>query len=284
MHTRLLLALCMLLAPAAAAAELRVMCYGDSITAGFSEGSGESSYPAQLQRRRPDLNVVNEGRPGDVSGNLERFRAALADWPPQLVVLMLGTNDGVCKPPDPPGCEAEATPQRTVANLLMMADEARAAGAQVLILTPPPVTCEDACEARHDVAFTMAMRQAFTKGVADELLHTRLPTGVRVANLRRRLTDASWASSSVDGLHPSPNGNRVIADFVAAHIPKPGGPRAAKRPTRRQVAGEAAPSEPRPPEAAPKPAPAVPSSPPGAREAPREPDPFVRRPQAGTPR
>jgi lysophospholipase L1-like esterase len=297
MHTRLLVALCALLVPASAAAGLRVMCYGDSITAGHGDGSAESSYPAHLQRQRPDLEVVNEGHPGDVSGNLERFRAALTDWPPQLVVLMLGTNDPVCTPDATPGCDSTATPEGTVVNLFRMADEARAAGAQVVILTPPPVACNAGCEARHDVAFATTMRHAFTARVADELLRARLPAGVRVANLRGRFTDASWLSLSLDGLHPSAEGNRIIAEFVAARIPKSESPRA-KRDTRRQVAREPAQVAPQPaqaappaPEAAPQPAQAAPPPAPagqppprGGREAAPESDPFVRRPQAGTPR
>ena len=258
MHARLLLVVCALLLPATASAESRVMCYGDSITAGADDMfAPENSYPAQLQRLRPDLDVVNEGRHGDVSGNLDRFRAALADWPPQLVVLMLGTNDAVCSAADTPSCEAAtATPEGTVANLFRMADEARAAGANVLILTPPPAVCDAACEARHDLAFTTTMRHAFTARVADELLRARPPTGVRVANLRGRLTEASWQGLSLDGLHPSAEGNRVIAEFVAARIPKAESRRAAKPDTRR--------------EAVPAPAP--------------EPDPFVRRSPGGPPR
>lgn len=261
MHARLLLAVCALLIPAAAAADVRVMCYGDAITAGADDMfAPENSYPAQLQRLRPDLEVVNEGRGGDVSGNLDRLRAALADWPPQLVILMLGTNDAVCSSADNPACEAAtATPEGTVGNLLRMAEEARAAGARVIILTPPPAVCDAACEGRHDVAFTTTMRDAFTERVAAELLHIRPPTGVRVANLRGKFTAASWQAVSLDGLHPTAEGNRVIAGFVAALIPKAGIPRevAISRPAKRDP----------PPEA--------------ARTPTAEPDPFVRQPPGG---
>lgn len=267
MHRRLLLAVCVLLLPAAASADMRVLCYGDAITAGADDMfDSESSYPAQLQRLRPDLDVVNEGRGGEVSGDLERFRTALDDWPPQLVVLMLGTNDAVCSTADNASCEAEtATPESTVANLFRMAEEARAAGANVLILTPPPAVCNSACEARHDVAFATTMRDAFTERVADELLHARPPAGTRVANLRGRFTVASWEALSLDGLHPSAEGNRVIAEFVAARIPKAGNARTAKRDAPREAAREPAPEPTHEP----------------AREPAHEPDPFVRRPQGG---
>jgi lysophospholipase L1-like esterase len=224
MRARLLLAVCALCLPARASAEMRVMCYGDSITAVGDVLHPEDSYPGQLQRLRPDLEVVNEGRAGDVSANLDRFRTALADWPPQLVVLMLGTNDPACDPARTPSCEPSTTPERTVANLFRMADEARRSGTAVVILTPTPAVCQAACRAQREAEFGMAVRQAFTARVAEELLHARPPAGVRVADLRGRFTDTSWEALSVDGLHPATEGNRVIAEFVAAQIPKRGAP------------------------------------------------------------
>jgi lysophospholipase L1-like esterase len=165
---------------------------------------------------------VNEGRGGDVSDDLARFRKALAEWPPDVVVLLLGTNDAVCNPRLAPFCASStATPERTVANLLRMADEARGVGATVLILTPPPAVCTGSCATKHAAAFATAVRDAFTARVAEELRHTHPPAGVRVADLRGRFTDASWEALSLDGLHPSAEGDRIIAAFVAAHIPRP---------------------------------------------------------------
>src|SRR5690242_6707805 len=197
--------------PPAASASLHVMCYGDSITAGDLHDP-DGSYPGVLQSRRADLDVVNEGLPGDVTENLDRFRAALAQWSPQLVVLLMGVNDPVCDPAKTPTCAAaSATPERTVENLLRMAGEARRHGANVVILTPTPVVCDAACEARPGAAFSAAVRQAFTDRVAEELRHMRPPAGVRIVDLRGKFTAASWAEASRDGLHPSDAGIRRVA-------------------------------------------------------------------------
>lgn len=246
MRARLLLLLAALLLPVRAAAELRVMCYGDSITSGMDTLHQEDSYPGQLQRLRGDLDVVNEGRVGDVSDDFERFRAALTDWPPHIVVLMLGANDAVCQPGATPFCDANgATPERTVGNLLRMAEEARGAGAAVVILTPTPAVCGAACEERHDVAFDLTMRNAFTARVAATLRRTRLPPGVRVADLRAKLPEASWESLSFDGLHPTFEGNRTIAQFVAAHLQEKRSA-AVRQAPKRQVTKRAAVDEPDP--------------------------------------
>jgi len=219
-----------LVVPSRAAASLHVLCYGDSITAGDMHDP-DGSYPGMLQRQRADLDVVNEGQPGDVSENIERFRAALAQWSPQLVILMMGVNDPVCDPAVTSGCAAAtATPERTVANLLHMATEARQSGASVVILTPTPVVCQTACQARPETAFAMAVRQAFTARVAEELLHTHPPPGVRIADLRGKFSEASWADDSSDGLHPSGTGIRRVAELVAAQIPRASASRTAPSP------------------------------------------------------
>jgi len=218
------LALGALLAASPASSQLRVMCYGDSITAGSDESNPANSYPGELQRLRSDFDVVNQGRDGDVSGNLDRFKAALAETSPDVVVLMLGTNDPVCTPGATPGCKETPTAEETATNLMRMADAGRAAGAKVIVVTPPPAVCKAHCDSRNDVAYAMWMRDAFTGRLADVLRRVDTPRGIRVADLRRRLSDAAWARLSTNGLHPSEEGNRMIARFVAAYIPTRGAP------------------------------------------------------------
>ena len=223
--SRLLFAVLIVLSIAApAAAELRVMCYGDALTSGGDEVDPTNSYPGELQRLRPDLEVVNEGRDGDVSGNFARFEAAIAEWPPDVVVLMLGTNDAVCTP-STPGCDT-ATPEQSAANILRMAESAQSKGAKVFVLTPPPAVCKADCDTMNEVAYNMWTRDAFTAKLADVLRQSQPVRGVRVADLRRRISDGAWARMSTDGLHPSPEANRMIARYISAYISHRGTQRA----------------------------------------------------------
>ncbi|MFZ3233179.1 MAG: arylesterase [Patescibacteria group bacterium] len=76
-----------------------VLVMGDSLTAGY-ELPPESSYPAQLEKLLKadgyDYRVTNAGVSGDTSaGLLERSDWLLSDPLPSLVVVCIGSNDGL---------------------------------------------------------------------------------------------------------------------------------------------------------------------------------------------
>jgi len=83
-------------APALAAEPLRVLAFGDSLTAGL-QLPADAAFPAQIERRlRADgfsVEVVNAGVSGDTTaGGLARLDFSL-DEKFDLVVLELGAND-----------------------------------------------------------------------------------------------------------------------------------------------------------------------------------------------
>lgn len=82
----------------ASAEPLRLLALGDSLTAGYGVGPGDS-FPDQLQRALRaagyDVAVVNAGVSGDTSaGGRARLDWALADRP-QVAIVELGANDGL---------------------------------------------------------------------------------------------------------------------------------------------------------------------------------------------
>ena len=87
-----------LLADPAAAAPLRILAFGDSLTAGLGVAP-EEAFPARLEAHLKaaglDVQVTNAGVSGDTtSGGLARLDWALGDKP-QIVVLELGANDAL---------------------------------------------------------------------------------------------------------------------------------------------------------------------------------------------
>src|SRR5690242_15895505 len=91
----LLIALCGILAPAAARVP-EILAFGDSLTAGFGLPA-DAAFPSRLEARlRAEglpVRVVNAGNSGDTTAaGLARLDWSLADKP-DIVILELGAND-----------------------------------------------------------------------------------------------------------------------------------------------------------------------------------------------
>jgi acyl-CoA thioesterase-1 len=71
-----------------------IVCFGDSLTAGYgSTTPATDSYPALLQAR-VTLPVINAGIRGDTSGQgLARLQADVLDHDPVIVIIEFGAND-----------------------------------------------------------------------------------------------------------------------------------------------------------------------------------------------
>jgi acyl-CoA thioesterase-1 len=103
-----------------------VLALGDSITFGTG-ATPETSYPAALAGLS-GWNVVNAGVPGDTSaGALARLPELLDRHSPRLVLVSIGGNDFLRRVP--------ATETR--ANIRSICQQAKAAGAQVLLVGVP---------------------------------------------------------------------------------------------------------------------------------------------------
>ncbi len=87
-----------LLAPAAQAAKT-ILVFGDSLSAGYGIAQ-DAAWPSLLARRlhekRLDYTVVNASISGETtSGGRTRLDAALARYAPHIVIIALGSNDGL---------------------------------------------------------------------------------------------------------------------------------------------------------------------------------------------
>jgi acyl-CoA thioesterase I len=84
--------------PAAAKEMLKIVAFGDSLSAGYGVAPGDA-FPAQLERalraKGHNVVIVNAGVSGDtVANGLERFDWAVPD-DADGVILELGANDGL---------------------------------------------------------------------------------------------------------------------------------------------------------------------------------------------
>jgi acyl-CoA thioesterase I len=170
----------------------RIVCFGDSLTAGYGLDPGES-YPDLLQReldrRGYRYRVVNRGVSGDTTQDgLSRLGPVIAEHP-QIVILEFGANDGLR---GLPVSVAET-------HLARLIEELRKAAAQVVLagITLPPnygpeyVTRFDAMYTNLAKHYQLPLLPFLLEGVATK------------PNLMQQ-----------DGLHPTAAGTRIVVQNV----------------------------------------------------------------------
>lgn len=198
----MLFAMALVAAAPAGAEPLRILAFGDSLTAGFGLGPGQGFVP-QLERALAEegvaASVIDAGVSGDTTaGGLARLDWALADRP-DLVILELGANDML----------RGVDPAVTRANLDQMLAKLRASGARVLLAgmrAAPNLGTQYAAEfeaiyAELSEKYRVPLYPFFLEGVATEPslnqpdgLH---PNAAGVAEIVRRILPQVLAAAGV---------------------------------------------------------------------------------------
>ncbi len=178
--------------PAAADARPAIVCFGDSITAGFGLDSGQS-FPDLLQqdldRRGLAYRVLNLGVSGDTTQDgLARVPIAVAEKP-AIVILELGGNDGLRGIPL----------SITQANLAQMIEAFQAAGARVVLagMSLPP---------NYGQAFIQKF-EAIYKDLAAKYKVTLIPFLLEGVGAHDEFMQR-------DGIHPNAAGARKVEALV----------------------------------------------------------------------
>jgi len=199
-----------------------VVCFGDSITV--------RGYPAELARLL-NVPVANAGVGGQTTAAaLRRIRKDVLDRKPRAVVILFGTNDS--RLAEPGVCVPVAKYQ---ANLEKMVDLCRSVGASPVLCTIPPIA--------EQPYFTRHARTPFEKvgGLAKALDQYRAAARAAADDRKVPLVDLGaelakkpeWLSP--DGVHPTKEGNAIIARLVAPVVKAIlDGPAATTRPAKEE--------------------------------------------------
>lgn len=176
-----------------AAAEKRILVYGDSLSAGFGIAVAQS-WPALLAKRLNAIDsgliVTNASISGETTaGGRARLAAVLTQFKPRIVILALGANDGLRGLPVPAMKD----------NLAAMLKLAKQHGARVLLvgMRLPP---------NYGPQYTREFDAAF-RDLARREKVALLPFLLEPIALDR---DAYQA----DGLHPTAAAQAKILDHV----------------------------------------------------------------------
>ena len=178
--------------PALPASRPVLVCFGDSITAGYGLQRGQA-YPEALQRRL-DRNgyrydVENEGASGATSKDAVAALRTVLEHHPQVVVVEFGGNDGLR------GIPLDQTRHNLDAVLAGLEN----AHIRILLagITLPPNYGPDYIQAFEGMFRDLAARHhtAFVPMIYKDLVH--VPDTIQP-----------------DGIHPTAKGSEIIADTL----------------------------------------------------------------------
>ena len=174
-----------------------LLILGDSLSAGYNmpiEQSWPSLLPLQLEKLGKVTEVINGSISGDTTGNgLDRLPALLSQHNPNYVLIELGANDGLRGFP----------PQKINANLEKMFAQIKATNAQPLLMqiqVPP----------NYGKRYSQAFGSLYPK------LSEKHDIPLLPFFLEEVIVKPEWIMK--DGLHPQPEAQPWIAEFMAKEL------------------------------------------------------------------
>jgi lysophospholipase L1-like esterase len=182
-----------------------VVCLGDSIT--------HAGYPTELEKILP-VRAINAGVPGNTSRQgLARLEKDVLSHKPTVVLVLFGTNDNR---EDAPRIHVPVAQYEK--NLETIIERCRVVGAKVVLGTIPPIDPEP--------YFKRHLKEKFdAAGGLEKLVAQYREAALRVGKLRNvpvvdlnRLLANERGWRKEDGVHPTAEGNRILARLFAGQV------------------------------------------------------------------
>lgn len=187
--------------------EIRVACVGDSITNGGGKDNAASFYPMLLDQMLGDnyevLNCGESGATMQADGNkpywYQKDLANVFVYKPQVIVIMLGTNDS--KTPNWNAASFERDYQLMIDSLKTLDTNP-----EIFLCSPPP-------------AFSSAWEisdSTIQNGVIPIVNRIAEKNGLQVIDVYNNMTEMS--DLFPDGIHPKGKGIEILAETIAKGI------------------------------------------------------------------
>jgi acyl-CoA thioesterase-1 len=201
---------------------VRIICFGDSLTAGFQSPTwdnpqGSSTpYGESLQERIGSAGQVSiSGICGELTGEMVmRFRKDVLAHEPHYVVILGGTND----------LGWNGSPHEIMRNLVKMYEQTLAAGGVPVPVTVPSLRVEDAGNSREGmewVAGHLERRRELNAQILEYAASKNLVAVDLFTATAEPESDLLASEYSNDGLHFTTAGYRRFADLVYQQVLQP---------------------------------------------------------------
>lgn len=185
---------------------MKVVCIGNSIVNGFPHRRSRS-FPSRLRELR-GWEVINKGVNGDTAaGVLARFPGDVLSHRPDLAVILTGTNDFIL---------GAAAPDAVLESLREMKRISLEAGIGPVFLTPIQCNSEQAADcwmpgAGVDYVAVNQRLSVLSRGIRE----MAEPGSCVLVDLELQY---KGFDKFVDGIHPTEEGQELIARWISAAI------------------------------------------------------------------
>ncbi|MCC6141132.1 MAG: hypothetical protein IT389_11035 [Nitrospira sp.] len=201
---------------------IRIVCFGDSLTAGFQSPTREhpqgqsTPYGEWVQEKVGSAGqVFISGICGELTGEMVmRFRQDVLPQAPHYVVILGGTNDLGWNGPT----------HEIMRNLVKMYEQTLAAGGVPVPVTVPSLRVEDAGNSREGMEWVsghLARRHELNGLILDYAASKNLSAIDLFAATAEPETSLLAQEYSNDGLHLTTAGYRLFADLVYQQVLQP---------------------------------------------------------------
>ena len=188
--------------------QIRIACVGDSITYGcMLRNRGKNNYPAVLNRLLGENYCVNNFgytdrtaiKSGDLPFTNEKLYKKSLDFNPNIVVFLLGSNDSKAK---------NWNEEKFINDYKEIIDGYLALNSlkKLYILVPPPLF-----EVRGKVLYGLR-KEVVANEICPAIRRIAQEKGVECIDLYEIFKDKKELFA--DGVHPNPNGSKLLAQSV----------------------------------------------------------------------
>ena len=190
--------------------KMKILCLGDSLTYGF--GVSRRDTWVSLAAEQTGIEFLNRGINGDTTGGmLARLRDEITACSPDKILLMGGSND----------IFISGTAESAKANMSALSHQAAAFGVPPVVGTPPPLDAENIRRdwaSLSDAAHAQKVGDEYSEWLCSFAHVFNIPViGFRAAF--KAVSDVERKRALyIDGLHPTPEGHRLMADVLCRRI------------------------------------------------------------------
>jgi len=233
-----MVAVCVLATTGQAAETLRttrIVTFGDSTTAPrLVDGKQLLVYAdilaADPKLRERGVKVINAAVPGDTTQDARaRFDRDVLRQQPSVVIIQFGINDSACDVwKAPPVTEPRVSLEDYAANLNFFVAEFRKHGAQVILMTPNPLSWTDKLRSMYGKppyapnnpdGFNVLLKR-YAQAVREVTKKTDVPLIDVYAAFEAygAETNHSVDDLLLDGMHPNEKGQRLVAGLLRQQL------------------------------------------------------------------